>query len=346
MFWNKKKKVDDVGLGETTIAEDDNSMESSLQEEIDVEQNNAEEKTGFFSNLFAGLKKTRDKITSSLNAIFMGGDIDDDFYEELEETLIMSDMGIDTTEWLIEDLKKRVKATNTIDRAACRELLLKAMVDRISVEHMEPNYPLIILLVGVNGVGKTTTAGKLAAIYKSMGKNVILAAADTFRAGAIEQLKIWADRADVSIIKGNDGGDPSAVVFDAIAASKARNTDVLIVDTAGRLHNKKNLMSELSKIRKVIDKEFSDAVCTTYVVLDGTTGQNAMAQAKEFHEVTFLDGIILTKLDGTAKGGIAFAIRHELNLPIRYIGVGEKLEDLQDFNAESFVKALLGDKEE
>ncbi len=305
---------------------------------------------GFFGNLFSGLKKTRDKIASSLNYLFANGDIDDDFYDELEETLIMSDMGIETVSGIIEMLKAKVKENKVVDRGECRQLLLEAMVDKISSETPDnDSYPKVILLVGVNGVGKTTTAGKLSAIYKGKGKKVILAAADTFRAGAIEQLKIWADRADVDIIKGNEGGDPSAVVFDAVAAAKARNADILIVDTAGRLHNKKNLMSELSKIRKVIDREYADAVCEAYVVLDGTTGQNAVQQAKEFNEVTTLNGIVLTKLDGTAKGGIAFAVKTLLNLPIRYIGVGEQLKDLQDFDAESFVKAILlnsEDKEE
>ncbi len=297
---------------------------------------------GFFENLFSGLKKTRDKITSSLNYLFAGGDIDDDFYDELEETLIMSDMGLETTSEIIKMLKAKVKENKVVDRTVCRQLLLDAMVDEISSEKPDNDkYPTVILLVGVNGVGKTTTAGKLSAIYKAKGKNVILAAADTFRAGAIEQLKIWAERANVDIIRGNEGGDPSAVVFDAISAAKARNADVLIVDTAGRLHNKKNLMSELSKIKKIIDREYSNAVCETYVVLDGTTGQNAVQQAKEFNEVTALNGIVLTKLDGTAKGGIAFAIKNLLNLPIRYIGIGEKLEDLQDFDAVGFVKALL-----
>jgi len=305
---------------------------------------------GFFGNLFTGLKKTRDKITSSLNYLFANGDINDDFYEELEETLIMADMGLESTSGIIEMLKAKVKENKVSDRAACRQLLLETMVDKISSETPDnEHYPKVILLVGVNGVGKTTTAGKLSAIYKGKGKNVILAAADTFRAGAIEQLKIWADRANVDIIKGNEGGDPSAVVFDAVTAAKARNADVLIVDTAGRLHNKKNLMSELSKIRKIVDREYADAICEAYVVLDGTTGQNAVRQAKEFNEVTALNGIVLTKLDGTAKGGIAFAVKTLLDLPIRYIGVGEKIENLQDFDAESFVKAILlnnEDKEE
>lgn len=305
-----------------------------------------EKKRGLFGNLFAGLKKTRDKITDGLSGLFsIGGKIDDDFYEELEEILIMADLGMETTEKLIESLKIKVKENKVKDTVECKNLLAEVMVENLS-SHMEmndaENEKEVILLVGVNGVGKTTTAGKLAAIYSQRGKSVLIAAADTFRAAAIDQLNVWAERANVDIIKGNEGGDPASVVFDAVKASRARGVQRLIVDTAGRLHNKKNLMSELSKIRKVIAKEFPEAKCTTYVVLDGTTGQNAVIQAREFNEVADIDAIVLTKLDGTAKGGIAFAISDELEVPIKYIGVGEKIEDLQDFAAESFVRALIG----
>lgn len=302
------------------------------------------QKKGLFGNLFAGLKKTRDKISEGLSDLFSASELDDDFYEELEETLIMADLGMETTEYLIRSLKEKVKENRVKEVGECKAILAEVMTENISSYSKERTGKTteVILLVGVNGVGKTTTAGKLAAKYSMEGKSVLVAAADTFRAAAIDQLLVWAQRADVDIIKGNEGGDPASVVFDAVKAAKSRNTKVLIVDTAGRLHNKKNLMSELSKMKKVIEREFPEAACSTYAVLDGTTGQNAISQATEFHEAAGIDAIVLTKLDGTAKGGIAFAVCAQLKVPIKYIGVGEKIEDLQEFDARSFVNALIG----
>ena len=303
-----------------------------------------EKKKGFFSRLVAGLTKTRENIVSGMDSIFSGfSAIDEDFYEELEETLIMGDMGIQTTMSVLEELKKAVKEQHIKDPAQCRQVLIDSIRKKMDLgenayefEHRKS----VVLVIGGNGVGKTTSIGKLADQLKSDGKRVILAAADTFRAAAIEQLSEWADRAGVDLIAQKEGSDPAAVIYDAIAAAKSRNADVLICDTAGRLHNKKNLMEELKKINRIIDKEYPEAYRETLVVLDGTTGQNALVQARQFMEAAPITGIILTKLDGTAKGGIAVAIQSELGIPVKYVGVGEKIDDLQKFSSGDFVNAL------
>ena len=302
------------------------------------------EKKGFFGKLVAGLQKTRDNIISGMDSIFSGfSAIDDEFYEEIEETLIMGDLGIQTTMSIVEDLRKKVKEQGIKDPAECKELLMESIRDQMDLgenAYEYENRQSVLLIIGVNGVGKTTSVGKLAGQLKDDGKKVILAAADTFRAAAIEQLTEWANRAGVDIIAQQEGSDPAAVVYDAVAAAKSRHADILICDTAGRLHNKKNLMEELKKINRIIDKEFPEAYRETLVVLDGTTGQNALVQARQFMEVADITGIILTKLDGTAKGGIAVAIQSELGIPVKYVGVGEKIDDLQKFNAGEFVNAL------
>ncbi len=299
---------------------------------------------GFFSRLAEGLTKTRNSIVAGIDSIFNGfATIDDDFYEELEEILIMSDVGINTTTKIMENLKEKVKETKTKHPTACRQLLMDSMKEQMSVPedaYEFENRKSVVLLIGVNGVGKTTSIGKLAGQLKANRKKVLIAAADTFRAAAIEQLTEWAHRADVDIIAQKEGSDPAAVVFDAVTAAKARNTDILLCDTAGRLHNKKNLMEELKKIDRVIEREYPECHRETLVVLDGTTGQNALVQAKEFNAAAKIDGIILTKLDGTAKGGIALAIQAELGVPVKYIGVGEHMEDLQKFDPNAFVDAL------
>ncbi len=308
-----------------------------------------EEKKGFFKRLVAGLAKTRDNIVSGIDAIFNGfSSIDDDFYDEIEEILVMGDIGINATTSIIEELKRKVKEQNIKDPGACKQLLIDSIKQEMNVGETAyefENRKSVVLVIGVNGVGKTTSVGKLAGKLKDQGKKVVLAAADTFRAAAGEQLVEWARRADVDIISGQDGSDPASVVYDAISAAKARRADVLLIDTAGRLHNKKNLMNELSKMNRILDREYPEAFRETLVVLDGTTGQNALAQAREFKEVADITGIILTKLDGTAKGGIAVAIHSELGIPVKYIGVGESIDDLQKFNADEFVNALFDMKQ-
>ena len=307
----------------------------------------AEEKKGFFSRLVAGLSKTRDNIVAGFDSIFNGASaIDEDFYEELEEILIMGDLGIHTTEKVIEDLKARVKKERVKEPAECKELLKTSLKEQMKLEDTAYDFekkPAVILVIGVNGVGKTTSIGKLAGQYKDQGKKVLIAAADTFRAAAIEQLTEWANRAQVDIIAGHEGSDPAAIVYDAVHAAKSRHVDVLLCDTAGRLHNKKNLMEELKKIGRIIDKEYPECCKETLVVLDGTTGQNAMNQARQFGEAVPIDGIILTKLDGTAKGGIAVAIQAELGIPVKYIGVGESIDDLHRFDADEFIEALFAE---
>lgn len=304
----------------------------------------SQEKKGFFGRLVAGLSKTRNNIVAGIDSIFSGfSAIDEDFYEEIEETLIMGDIGIHTTEAIIEDLKAKVKEQRIKEPSECKELLIETIKKQMDLgenAYEFENRKSVVLVIGVNGVGKTTSAGKLAGQLKDEGKKVLVAAADTFRAGAIEQLTEWAHRAGVDIIAQQEGSDPAAVVYDAVSAAKARGTDVLICDTAGRLHNKKNLMEELRKINKVIDREYPDAYRETLVVLDGTTGQNALSQARQFKEVADITGIILTKLDGTAKGGIAVAIQAEMGIPVKYIGIGEQMDDLQKFDPDEFVNAL------
>ena len=304
----------------------------------------AEEKVGFFKRLVNGLTKTRDSIVAGIDSIFSGySNIDDDFYEEIEEILVMGDIGINTTTKIIDHLKERVAEEHITDPAECKQLLIESIKKQMDVgdtAYEFENRKSVVLVIGVNGVGKTTSVGKLAGLLKDQGKKVVLAAADTFRAAAGEQLTEWAHRAGVDIIGGQNGADPASIVYDAVAAAKARNADVLICDTAGRLHNKKNLMEELRKISRVITREYEEAEVRTLLVIDATTGQNGLQQAREFSEVADVSGIVLTKLDGTAKGGIAVAIMDELKLPVLYIGVGEGIEDLQAFDANAFVDAI------
>lgn len=310
-------------------------------EKVEVEET---EKRGFFARLKAGLTKTRDNIVKGIDSVFSGySDIDDDFYEELEEILIMGDMGVSATTRIIDRLKEQVEEQHLKQPSQCKQLLIENIREQMRVNDTAYDFEdrqSVIMVIGVNGVGKTTSVGKLAGKLKDKGRKVLIAAADTFRAAAGDQLAEWARRADVPMIGGNEGADPASVVYDAVNAAKARNVDVLIIDTAGRLHNKKNLMEELRKMNRIIDREYPDAHRENLIVLDGTTGQNAILQAREFGDVTNLTGIVLTKMDGTAKGGIAVAIQSELNVPVKYIGVGETIEDLQKFDSDEFVNAL------
>lgn len=310
----------------------------------------SEEKKGFFARLKEGLTKTRDSIVRGIDSVFNGfSAIDEDFYEELEEILIMGDIGVKATTDIIERLKNQVKENHIKEPAECKQLLIDGIKEQMRVEETAYDFEKeqsVIMVIGVNGVGKTTSVGKLAGKLKEEGKKVLIAAADTFRAAAGDQLAEWARRAEVPMVGGNEGADPASVVFDAVSAAKARGVDVLLIDTAGRLHNKKNLMEELRKMNRIIDREYPDAHRENLIVLDGTTGQNALVQAREFGEVAELTGIILTKMDGTAKGGIAVAIQSELKVPVKYIGVGETIEDLQKFDSDEFVNALFDVKRE
>lgn len=309
----------------------------------------AEEKMGFFKRLVSGLTKTRNNIVSGIDSIFHGfTNIDEDFYEELEEILIMGDLGVKATYAILEDLRKKVKEQHIKEPIACKQLLIDSIKEQMYVGETAYEFEertSVVLVIGVNGVGKTTTIGKLAGKLRDQNKKVVLAAADTFRAAAGEQLREWANRSGADLIGGQEGADPAAIVYDAVQAAKARKADVLLCDTAGRLHNKKNLMEELKKINRVLEREYPEAYRETLVVLDGTTGQNALAQAREFSEVADITGIILTKMDGTAKGGISVAIQAELGIPVKYIGVGESIDDLQKFDSDQFVNALFTTEE-
>ena len=304
----------------------------------------AEGKKGFFARLKEGLTKTRNNIVRGIDSVFSGfSAIDDDFYEELEEILIMGDIGVNATTEIIARLKAQIKEQHIKEPNECKQLLIEGIKEQMRVGENAYEFEQrqsVIMVIGVNGVGKTTSVGKLAGKFKEDGRKVLIAAADTFRAAAGDQLAEWARRAEVPMVGGNEGADPASVVFDAVSAAKARGVDVLLIDTAGRLHNKKNLMEELRKMKRIVDREFPDAHRENLIVLDGTTGQNALVQAREFGEVADLTGIILTKMDGTAKGGIAVAIQSELRVPVKYIGVGETIEDLQKFDAQEFVNAL------
>ena len=298
---------------------------------------------GFFDKIKAGLTRTKENIGHSLDSLF-AGELDDDFYDELEETLILGDMGMDTTIKAVAELRRRVKTEKIKDTEGARECLRRVLTDMLNVGDSALDLsasPAVILVIGVNGVGKTTTIGKLGARLKGEGKKVLLAAADTFRAAAADQLEIWSQRSGVELVRQHEGADPAAVVFDAMQAAKARKTDVVLVDTAGRLHNKQNLMNELNKIGRVIDRELPGSRTETLLVLDATTGQNGLIQAKQFMEAAGITGIVLTKLDGSAKGGIVIAIADALQVPVKYVGVGEGIDDLMPFEAESFVRALI-----
>ena len=347
----------DINISETAEAEVSDPEEATADKNITEKEVNAyeepekeevqEKKTGFFARIKAGLSKTRDNIMSGVDMVLKSFvKIDEDLFEELEEALIMADIGVDTSLYIIEKLREKVKDEKATEASQVRGLLVQVITEILEKddEPLELPSPSVILVIGVNGVGKTTTIGKLAHNYQSEGKSVLLAAADTFRAAAIDQLQIWGDRNNCDVIKHQENSDPAAVVFDAVNAAKARKTDILICDTAGRLHNKKNLMEELRKIAKVIEREYPEAHTEVFLVLDSTTGQNALQQAKLFKEVADITGLILTKLDGTAKGGIVLAIKHDMNIPVRYIGVGEQINDLQPFNSKDFAKALFDEE--
>ena len=342
-----RKSVESGGEEKDETADETPDEDTAAEEKAEAEEDEtpvAEHKKGFFARLKEGLEKARKNIFGGVGAM-LGGftKIDDDLFDELEESLIMADLGVDTTLKIIENLRKRVKKERAEDPSLIKGMLedeITAILEEGVDEKFEVKSPCVMLVIGVNGVGKTTTIGKLAANYKAEGKKVLLAAADTFRAAAIDQLRIWGERSGIDVICHEENSDPAAVVFDAVNAAKSRKADVLICDTAGRLHNKKNLMEELKKIARVIGREYPEANSEVFLVLDATTGQNALQQAKLFNEVADITGLVLTKLDGTAKGGIVIAIKNELNIPVRYIGVGEGIGDLQLFDPREFSKAL------
>lgn len=351
--------VEGVGVAEDNTVEEEIEVQETVQvipeetvEAIPTEEDKEtpveeEKPKGFFAKIKAGLSKTRNNIISSVeNVLSAFTKIDEDLYEELEEALIMADIGVETSLYIIEKLREKVKDEKIHDPAEVKGAIIRVITEILEKddEPFELPHPSVVLVIGVNGVGKTTTIGKLTHNYMKNGKTVLLAAADTFRAAAIDQLQVWADRNNAQLIKHQENSDPGAVVYDAVQAAKARNTDILICDTAGRLHNKKNLMEELRKISKIVNKEYPDAKVETLLVLDATTGQNALQQAKLFKEVADITGLVLTKLDGTAKGGIVLAIKHEMNIPVRYIGVGEQIDDLQEFNSKDFAKALFDEE--
>lgn len=328
-------------ITETSLSETDEMPEEKTEE--DIINKTEPDKKGFFAKIKAGLSKTRDNIMSGIDNVLKSFvKIDEELFEELEEALIMADIGVETSLYIIEELREKVKEEKVTEASEVKSILVKVISEILQKDEEPlklPN-PSVILVIGVNGVGKTTTIGKLAHNYIEEGKSVLLAAADTFRAAAIDQLQIWGERNNCDVIKHQENSDPAAVVFDAVNAAKARNTDILICDTAGRLHNKKNLMEELRKIAKVIEREYPQAHTEVFLVLDSTTGQNALQQAKLFKEVADITGLVLTKLDGTAKGGIVLAIKHDMNIPVRYIGIGEQINDLQPFDSKEFAKAL------
>lgn len=296
---------------------------------------------GFFQKIIDGLRKTKQQIGFKLNELFKRGIFDEDFYEELEYILLASDVGEDTTVDIIDELRERMRQDRVSDAKKANQYLKDVLCDILGDEKLEFATPCVIMVAGVNGVGKTTTIGKLANIFVKKGKSVVIAAADTFRAAASEQLEVWANRAKVRIIKHEEGSDPAAVVFDAVQSAKSRGTDIVLVDTAGRLHNKKNLMDELAKINRVIDREFPEADRKNLIVLDATTGQNAIQQVDVFNEAIDIDGIVLTKLDGTAKGGVVLAIKHDMDIPVYFVGVGEGIDDLMEFDAASYVEGII-----
>ena len=331
--FGKKKDKDAQAVVATAPSEEKQDLPAETAEE--------EQKKGLFSRLWQGLSKTRTSVAGRVDELIEATElIDEDFYEDLVDILIMSDMGVRTSDKVIEELKRRIEEQKITDARKARDILKQILKDTMNMPRKPLKWPMIMMVVGVNGVGKTTTIGKLALRFKDARHSVVLAAADTFRAAAADQLEIWADRAQVPIVRHAEGADPAAVVFDGIQKAKSAEADLLIVDTAGRLHNKKNLMEELRKISRIIEREYAEADVRTLLVIDATTGQNGLQQAREFSEVAGVSGIVLTKLDGTAKGGIAVAIMDELKLPVLYIGVGEGIEDLQAFDAEAFVDAI------